>query len=70
MTVRGQTWYLHVLPDREAPLQLRDVPRPASVTALRTGQALPHAFYGGTLMVDVSGPWRTPLDDVVAVHWG
>jgi alpha-L-fucosidase len=69
VTTRGKTWYLHILPEREAPVQLREISRPTSVKALRTGQDLPYAFYGGTLMVDVSGPWRTPLDDVVAVRW-
>ena len=42
---------------------------PASVTLLRTSEALEHSFSDGILTIDVPDAMRTDLDDVVAVRW-
>ena len=42
---------------------------PASVTLLRTGEALDSSFSDGILKIDLPAAVRTDLDDVVAVRW-
>jgi len=68
-TIKGATWYLHVLPDFDGTVEARDVEEPKSATLLRTGSPVEHSFSGGTLTIDVPASVRTDLDDVVAVRW-
>ncbi len=69
VTRREGVWYLHVLPEHEGPVEMRDIPRPQEIKLLRTGTEIPWQHDGTKLTVAVPGAERAALDDVVAVHW-
>jgi len=61
------TWYLHLLPGSDGNIELRDIPRPASLFLLRTGEELPFQHEGGMLRAVVPQDRRTHLVDVIAL---
>jgi hypothetical protein len=69
-TIRGDTWYLHVLPNEERPIQIRGVTAPPrSVILLRTGEPVGFSLRRGILTLEPTIYVWTGLDDVFAVHW-
>jgi len=69
VTVRGKTWYAHVLAGSDGRVELKDVQRPISAKLLRTGAELGGRFAGGSFTVELPREMRTDLDDVIAVAW-
>jgi alpha-L-fucosidase len=75
VTIRGKTWYLHLLPKTEdgpafeGPAVLRGVGQPKQATLLGTGQTLETKRNGDTLTIPVPQNLRTTLDDVIAIEW-
>jgi alpha-L-fucosidase len=79
VTIAGENWYLHSPPKHWSPgwgyparidsLNLQDIPRPAQVILLRTGETLPldYAETSRTLTVTIPMAKRTELVDVVRV---
>ena len=68
-TIKDDTWYLHVLPEFTETVEVTGMTEPASVTLLRTGEAVESSFSDGILKIDLPAVVRTDLDDVVAVRW-
>lgn len=66
-TKRGRTWYS--LPDASGSVQIRRVPRPATVTLLRTGGTLDYHYQDQTLSVIVPKGMRTDLPDLVKIQF-
>ncbi len=75
VTVRGDTWYLHLLPrgrrhqTHDDSVVLTGVGKPKQVKMLGTNQALDARLEGDSLTIDVPRKLRTPLVDVIAVRW-
>ena len=69
LTSRGKTWYLHLLPDNSAPVEIRSVARPKSVKLLRTNEPVAYAYENAALRIVVPGDFRKTVDDVIAVEW-
>jgi len=69
MTRRGSTWYLHVLPKHQGPVEIRHADTPRSARLLRTGAPLSPIRQGEALTLTLPSETRTGLDDVVAVTW-
>lgn len=69
VTTKGDTWYLHALPDFKDAIVATGVEKPARVTLLRTGQALDYTYADGRLEVRIPESVRTSLPDVVKVVW-
>jgi alpha-L-fucosidase len=81
VTVRGKTWYLHLVPVKfsqkndpavlqgEGPIVLKGVERPKSVVLLGSGEKLESKFDAGALSIAVPQKLRTNLVDVVKVEW-
>jgi len=65
ITTRGNSWYLHLLPEFDQQVSLKTDKRPQSVTLLRTGEALPYMYLDGFIKFTVSSNLRTKMDDVV-----
>jgi alpha-L-fucosidase len=68
-TRKGDTVYLHALPDFKGAMELKDVAKPARVKLLRTGKELPFQYENGALRVEIPAAERTGLVDVVALSW-
>lgn len=69
-TVRGDTWYLHVLPNEEGLIRIRGViAPPRAVSLLRTGEPVRFSLRRGTLTLEPTIYVWTGLDDVFAVRW-
>lgn len=71
VTVRGKTWYLHLLVDdgKSDPAVLKGVEKPRQATLLGTGRTLDFQFDQNTLTISVPKELRTKLVDVVKVEW-
>ena len=69
LTSRGRTWYLHLLPDTSASVEIRDVSRPKSVKLLRTNEPVAYAYENAALRIIIPGDLRKTVDDVIAVEW-
>jgi alpha-L-fucosidase len=74
VTRRSGLWYLHALADAPEKISIRDVPEPADVRLVRTGEALDYEFDGedggvGTATVEVPADRRASPDEVVALSW-
>jgi hypothetical protein len=69
VTLREKTWYLHVLPKYQGPIQLFYVPEPKEVTLLRDGAAVKYTYEGRRVTITLTKEMRTRLNDVVAVVW-
>jgi alpha-L-fucosidase len=75
VTVRGKTWYLHLLPKTsegpafEGTIVLSEVGKPRRVVLLGGGEGIEVKQDGATLSITVPKKLRTSLVDVVAVEW-
>ena len=81
VTVRGKTWYAHLLPARNdrkedpavlkdsSPVVLKGVEKPQRVILLGTDQAMEFHFDKDALSITVPKSLRTKLVDVVKVEW-
>ncbi len=75
VTVRGKTWYLHLLPKTaDGPafagsVSLRGVGKPKRVVMLGTGRGFDSRLDGDSLAIAVPKELRTALVDVIAVDW-
>jgi alpha-L-fucosidase len=70
ITVRGDAWYLHVLPGHDRPIRVRGVERPPhSVRLLRTGEPVRWRLRRGVLTLEPTIYVWTGLDDVFVVRW-
>ncbi len=75
VTVRGEIWYLHLLPKVgrdagfEGPVVLTGVHKPKHVAMLGTGESLDTRLDGDSLTIIVPKKLRTPSVDVIAVQW-
>jgi len=69
VTIRGNTWYLHLDLTHDGNIVLREVPEPVIVTLHQTGENLPFTYRDGTVEIVVPETQRTTLDDVIAVHF-
>jgi alpha-L-fucosidase len=79
VTVRGKTWYAHLLPGEDpgatampkgvTPVVFKGVDKPQRVTMLETGQILEGRFDKHTLTILVPENLRTKLVDVIKVEW-
>lgn len=68
VTVGAQAWY--VFPGaKPAPVVVKDVSKPASVTLLRNGAAVPFDFADRQLTIQLPQELRTDLPDVVKIVW-
>ena len=63
VTVRGTTWYLHLLPVKAQgdPIVLKGVKQPKSVTLLGSGEKLNAQFNSGKISIRVPQKLRTDL---------
>ncbi len=74
VTVRGNTWYLHLLPQtQDGPasgnqIAIRTDRNPSSARLLRTGQKIEFHRDGDRLLIDVPEDLRTQLVDVVEIR--
>lgn len=75
VTIRGKTWYLHLLPpDKggiapESEVALHGVGKPQKIAMLGTGKELPYQIQGESVSIPVPKELRTSLVDVIAVDW-
>jgi len=75
VTVRGRTWYLHLLPlsvdtpRSDGEVRLTGVGKPKWVRLLRTGEALNYVTDANGIHLNVPKEKRTDLVDVIAVRW-
>ena len=68
LTTRGQDiWYAHVLPDFKRQVSVKTDRDPASLTLLRTGEAVPYIYRDGFLVFQLAADRRTATDDVVKI---
>ncbi|MCK6487721.1 MAG: alpha-L-fucosidase [Planctomycetes bacterium] len=67
VTVRGSTWYLHLLWDHDGEVALSGVADPAQVRLLRDGTVLAWRREGDRVVIDCPLRLRSVLTDVVAV---
>jgi alpha-L-fucosidase len=68
LTTRGQDiWYAHVLPDFKRQVSVKTDREPASLTLLRTGEAVPYIYRDGFLVFQLAADRRTATDDVVKI---
>ena len=68
LTTRGQDiWYAHVLPDFKRQGSVKTDREPASLTLLRTGEAVPYIYRDGFLVFQLAADRRTAADDVVKI---
>lgn len=74
ITCRDTTWYFHATAEQATekdPVVLTDASRPVSVTLMRTGAAIDHAFENGTLSFVVPEDLKADeVTDVVVVDFG
>ena len=68
ITTRGNTWYLHLLPNFQGQVSLKTDKVPKSITLLRTGETIPILYFNGFVNFRVSPEQRTDMDDVVKVE--
>lgn len=75
VTVRGKTWFAHLLPRTsdgpasDGPIILTGTARPAQAAMLATGKALDVNAAGDRFTIEVPAEWRTTSDDVVVISW-
>jgi alpha-L-fucosidase len=69
VTVNGNVWYLHALPEFKDAIVVTGVEKPARVALLRTGRDLDYTLADGRLEVRIPDSLRTSLPDVVRVQW-
>jgi alpha-L-fucosidase len=71
VTVRGRTWYIHLLPNGHCtgPIVLKGVAKPQRATLLGPGKVLQSRFDNHTLTILVPENLRTKSVDVVKVEW-
>jgi len=67
VTVKGNAWYIFAT--RPAPVIVKDVEKPLTVTLLRTGAAVPFEYASQKLTIRIPKEQRTELPDVVKVTW-
>jgi alpha-L-fucosidase len=68
ITTRGDSWYLHLLPQFKEQVYLKTDKCPRSVTLLRTGQSVPFSYWEGFIKFKLPSDYRTDMDDVVKVQ--
>ena len=68
VTMEDNAWLLQVPSAHKGPVELRFVDKPASVTEVATGKALPFTYEAGTALIE---PPATPAPDenAIAVSW-
>jgi alpha-L-fucosidase len=70
ITTGNNTWYLHVLPAAETPVQVQLSGRqPETVKLLRTGQDLHWAVNQNSISIDLPDQARTDTNDVIEIVW-
>ena len=69
VTVNQGLWYLFLLPQPTAPVVVRGVQRPKSITLLGTAARVPHTWHDGQLEITVPQSMRCHEVDVLAVAW-
>jgi hypothetical protein len=75
VTVRGQTWFVHLLPATsdgpasEGPIVLTGVARPRRAAMLATGKELDVNADGDRFTIEIPKGLRTKSDDVVVIEW-
>ena len=75
VTVRGKTWFVHLLPKTsdgpasEGTILLTGTVRPERAVMLATGKTLAVSAAGDRFTLEVPREWRTGSDDVVMIAW-
>jgi alpha-L-fucosidase len=72
ITVGAKAWYLFASADPKKvtePCVIQDVARPAAVTLLRSGAALPFEYAAGQLTVRITPEQRTDMPEVIKILW-
>ncbi len=69
VTVRGRTWYLHLLPQSPAPTILSGVDPPVCAWHLASGAEVPWDWQAGELRIQPVATTRHGPVDVIALQW-
>jgi len=69
ITTRGDTWFLHVMPNHRGPVTLRYVNKPEIVSLLRTGKPLEFTYEQGIVRTEIPQSEHTSFNEVIAVQW-
>lgn len=69
ITSGENVWYVHLLPERENLVSLKNVDRPNKVLILRTGENIEYSYKGNDLQFTFPADKRTMLDDVITLYW-
>jgi alpha-L-fucosidase len=69
VTIKGDTWFLHVDWIHEEPAVIKDAATPIAATLLRTGEPVPFTRCGADVSVEIPADSRTTHADVVAVKF-
>ncbi len=69
VTVRGSTWYVHVISEPNEPVQITTDQKPKRIALLRNNESLSAHVIGGKLIIDVPKESKTGCDDVIQITW-
>ncbi len=69
ITQKEKIWYLHVLPDHDGKLVIKDVPKPSKAQLLRTKVPLDYSYEGRKITLTLPDNSRTDLNDVIELYW-
>ena len=69
ITKKEKIWYLHVLPDHDGAVVIKDVQKPSKVQLLRTKAPLDYSYEGRKITLTLPDNMRMDLNDVIELYW-